>query len=70
MVRFADDFVLLTRNRTLAETVQAHCAEVVQQMRLRLHPLKTAIVNASTPFRFLGQWLSVTPPPLLLPALN
>jgi|GEM_PF-1715827 len=61
MVRFADDFVLLSRSRPLAEELMAHCADVVRKMRLRLNPLKTAIVHAATPFRFLGQWLSTTP---------
>lgn len=60
MVRFADDFLLLAAGRDLAEALRGRCAEVVQQMRLRLHPIKTAIINASTPFRFLGQWLSTT----------
>lgn len=60
MVRFADDFVLLTFSHHLAEVLQRHCGEVVKQMRLRLHPLKTSIVDASRPFRFLGQWLSTT----------
>jgi group II intron reverse transcriptase/maturase len=67
MVRFADDFVLLTASRDLAETLWVRCAERVEQMRLRLHPLKTAIVDASRPFRFLGQWLSTTRRLTLLP---
>jgi group II intron reverse transcriptase/maturase len=61
MVRFADDFVLLTPARTRAEALRGRCAEVLGQMRLRLHPLKTAIRDASHPFRFLGQWLRETP---------
>jgi len=58
MVRFADDFVLLTISRYLAETLQKYCANIVSNIHLRLHPIKTTIVDGSIPFRFLGQWLS------------
>jgi len=57
MVRFADDFVLLAGSRVSAESFRARCAEVVSQLLLRLHPVKTAILHATSPFRFLGQWL-------------
>jgi len=72
MVRFADDFVLLTPARPRAEALRGRCAEVMEQMRLRLHPLKTAIRDASRPFRFLGQWLRETPrlPAPLVPAVG
>lgn len=60
MVRFADDFVLLTVGRHQAEALRCCCAKVVQRLRLRLHPIKTMIVDASRPFRFLGQWLNAT----------
>ncbi|WP_295457064.1 reverse transcriptase domain-containing protein [uncultured Thiodictyon sp.] len=60
MVRFADDVVLLCAGRCRAQALEQRCAQVVERMRLRLHPLKTAIVDASRPFRFLGQWLSTT----------
>ena len=52
-VRFADDFVLLSFSRRRAED-PTFCAEVVRQLRLRLHPLKTSIIEATAPFRFLG----------------
>lgn len=66
MVRFADDFVLLTAARDRAEALRSRCAEVMERLRLRLHPLKTSIRDASRrPFRFLGQWLRTVP---LLPA--
>ena len=61
MVRFADDFVILTPSAPAAERLRACCAEVLERMQLRLHPVKTAIVQATAPFRFLGQWLSPTP---------
>lgn len=57
MVRFADDFVLLAVTGQVAEHLRFYCARVLEGMRLRLHPVKTAIVHATTPFRFLGQWL-------------
>ncbi|EGV32680.1 RNA-directed DNA polymerase (Reverse transcriptase) [Thiorhodococcus drewsii AZ1] len=59
MVRFADDFVLLSTSRSGAEALLRRCAAVVEGMQLHLHPLKTSILDASKPFRFLGQWLSV-----------
>lgn len=61
MVRFADDFVLLTVNASLAARLRDLCAAVLSGMRLRLHPDKTTIVHGTTPFHFLGQWLSPTP---------
>lgn len=61
MVRFADDFVLLTAARNRALALRQRCSEVMETMRLRLHPLKTKVVDASRPFRFLGQWLRATP---------
>ncbi|SFQ11412.1 RNA-directed DNA polymerase [Nitrosomonas cryotolerans] len=60
MVRFADDFLLMTATRCMAETVKNQCADLVSTMRLRLNPSKTIVVNAVKPFRFLGQWLRTT----------
>ncbi len=70
IVRFADDFVLLSGARRRAEALQHRCGEVVEQMRLHLHPLKTVIVDAARPFRFLGQWLTTTPLLLRGPAIT
>jgi group II intron reverse transcriptase/maturase len=67
MVRFADDFVLLTATRRRAERAMAECAGIIDALRLRLHPIKTVIVDASKPFRFLGQWLSATCQPSCAP---
>ncbi len=69
MVRFADDFVILTVSERLAKHLREQCAGVLERMRLRLHPVKTAIIHATTPFRFLGQWLCPTPLLKRLPAL-
>lgn len=60
MVRFADDFVLLTGSPCQAEAARAECARLLSSLRLRLHPLKTAIRDASASFRFLGQQLKPT----------
>jgi len=57
MVRYADDFVLLARTREAIGQAQSLCAETLGAMRLRLHPLKTRIVEAAESFRFLGQRL-------------
>lgn len=65
MVRFADDFVLLAATRQMAEWAWQLCAEVIRSMRLCLHSQKTALVEASQPFHFLGQWVSL---PRLLPS--
>jgi len=70
MVRFADDFVLLSGVRPRAEALLQRCAEVIEQMRLRLHPVKTAIIDTARPFRFLGQWLITTPLLLRGPATD
>lgn len=67
MVRFADDFVVLAASGHRAEDFRAGCAAVLGRLRLKLHPLKTAIVEASHPFRFLGQWLSATRRPACPP---
>src|SRR5262245_14879038 len=49
MVRFADDFVALADTRKMAEQAMAECAAIVNALRLRLHPFKTAIVGAGAP---------------------
>lgn len=63
MVRFADDFVLLAGTRHIAEKIWERCAETLDKMRLRLHPLKTMLVETGHSFRFLGQ--HITQPRLL-----
>lgn len=56
MVRYADDFVVLCRNRAEAEQVLEKLQSWTAQAGLKLHPIKTRIVNASEPggFDFLG----------------
>lgn len=52
MVRYADDFVVLCRNRAEAEQVLEKLQSWTAQAGLKLHPIKTRIVNASEPGRF------------------
>ena len=55
MVRYADDFVVLCRDRTEAETALELIRSWVDRARLTLHPTKTCIVDASSAgFDFLG----------------
>jgi len=56
MVRYADDFVILSRSREEAEEAMVEVRAWVEQSGLRLHPDKTRIVDANTKggFDFLG----------------
>ena len=56
MVRYADDFVVLCRSRVEAEQVLEKLQSWTAQAGLKLHPIKTRIVNATEPggFDFLG----------------
>lgn len=54
LVRFADDFVILARNRERAEAALALSREVVENLALRLNPIKTRIVHRDQGFEFLG----------------
>ena len=54
MVRYGDDFVVLTKSRKVAERAQAITEEVLAGLRLRLNEGKTRIVRFSDGFRFLG----------------
>lgn len=54
IVRFADDFVLLTRCKPGAERALSRAAEVLAQGGLALNPLKTRIVPFDKALRFLG----------------
>lgn len=61
MIRYADDFVILTQSRERARQALDLCRQTVAALRLRLHPHKTRLLHALTPFRFLGQDVSATP---------
>lgn len=55
MVRYADDFVVLCRNRQEAQGVMAQLEAWTTEAGLTLHPTKTRIVHAITEgFDFLG----------------
>jgi RNA-directed DNA polymerase len=56
MVRYADDFVILCKDKTEAELALTRVKEWVQRAELTLHPGKTKIVDATQPggFDFLG----------------
>ncbi|MEQ8585019.1 MAG: CRISPR-associated endonuclease Cas1 [Thalassobaculaceae bacterium] len=54
LVRFADDFVLLCRNRPKAESAMEKMRALLRDEGLRLHPEKTRIVSFDQGFRFLG----------------
>ena len=62
LVRYADDFVILCRTRTQAETALAKVREIMGQLRLQLHPTKTRLVElgpGKEGFVFLGCHLRV-----------
>ncbi len=54
LVRFADDFVILCRDRRRAEAALGLVGTMLEDRGLRLHPDKTRIVSFDQGFRFLG----------------
>lgn len=60
LARYADDFVAMAPTEVAANATLALCRETLEQLRLRLHPKKTRLLSANTPFQFLGQWLGAT----------
>jgi RNA-directed DNA polymerase len=56
MVRYADDFVILSRTEQEAQRALALISDWMQGAELKLHPQKTKIVDATQPggFEFLG----------------
>ncbi|MBU0500020.1 MAG: CRISPR-associated endonuclease Cas1 [Gammaproteobacteria bacterium] len=54
LVRYADDFIILAKNRDKAEAAVDLSAQVLRDLELRLNPLKTRVVNFDTGFKFLG----------------
>ena len=56
LVRYADDMVVLCRNREEAEAALVKLGELVQRRGLQLHPVKTRIAHLmeSPGFQFLG----------------
>lgn len=60
LARYADDFVAMAPAEVAANAALALCRETLGRLRLRLHPVKTRLLSANAPFRFLGQWLGAT----------
>lgn len=56
-VRFADDFLLFTENKSKAAKALTFAARSLQHLGLELHPEKTRIVRSSPEVIFLGEKL-------------
>ncbi|WP_284180407.1 CRISPR-associated endonuclease Cas1 [Rhabdaerophilum sp. SD176] len=54
LVRFADDFILLTRSPEKADDAMRHMAALLRSEGLELNPEKSRLVTFSEGFRFLG----------------
>lgn len=54
LVRYGDDFVILTKSRKAAERAYALAEDALAALRLRLNQNKTRITRFSEGFRFLG----------------
>ena len=58
LVRYADDFLCLARDRRSIEKVQRHVATSLGRLGLELHPQKTRITTFDEGFQFVG-WFFV-----------
>jgi len=58
MVRYADDFVILTRSRDIAEKLLASSQECLAELKLTINSEKTSIHPIKEGFRFLGMTFS------------
>ena len=54
LVRYADDFVVLTRTETEAQAAQEDVEAALAGLRLKLNPAKTRLTSFDAGFRFLG----------------
>ena len=54
LVRFADDFVLLSRTEALANKAKQRIEKLLEEKGLRLNDAKTKIISFSDGFEFLG----------------
>ena len=54
LVRYADDWVILSRRRHDAEQALQRAAAALQALGLTLHPRKTQVVHFDEGFAFLG----------------
>jgi len=55
LVRYADDFVILSRSQKRIERALIEVDDLLEDMGLDLHPEKTRITNFDKGFRFLGR---------------
>jgi len=54
LVRYADDFLVLTKTKPQAEEALRITGELLEELRLELSPEKTRVTNFETGFRYLG----------------
>lgn len=54
LIRYADDFVILFKDRTSAEAIYAAAEAAAENLRLSLNADKTALLDLSEPFEWLG----------------
>lgn len=54
LVRYADDFVILSRSRAGADAARDQARNALSEIGLSLHPEKTRVVSFAKGFRFLG----------------
>ncbi|WP_018248165.1 group II intron reverse transcriptase/maturase, partial [Orenia marismortui] len=55
IVRFADDFVILTKNKRKAKRALKVTRKIIEdELKLKLHPRKTVVTNFYDGFEFLG----------------
>lgn len=59
-VRYADDFIVLSKTEVGAKEALAAAANSLQRLHLQLHPDKTQVVRSSPNYRFLGKRLPET----------
>ena len=58
LVRYADDFVVLTRTEAQAQAALDLTAEVLGGLKLELHPEKTSLTHFGEGLRFLGAYFT------------
>lgn len=54
IIRFADDFLILCRNKKRAQKALEFTVEVLEALKLRINKDKSRLVNFTRGFRFLG----------------
>lgn len=54
LLRYADDFVILFKNREDADRIRQLAEQEAEVLKLKLNESKTALIDLREPFRFLG----------------